>query len=48
MLTYVYETGLGSHTDLKRMKDGQLGGQFWSVYIEVCILFILTQLRPLG
>lgn len=27
--------GLSSHTDLKKMRDGQLGAQFWSVYIEV-------------
>lgn len=27
-------TGLASHTDLARMKEGRLGGQFWSVFIE--------------
>lgn len=26
--------GLASHTDLARMKEGRLGGQFWSVFIE--------------
>ncbi|TVY35239.1 putative dipeptidase [Lachnellula subtilissima] len=29
-----FEEKLGSHTDLRRMKEGKLGGQFWSVYIE--------------
>jgi hypothetical protein len=27
--------GLTSHTDLKRMKEGKVGGQFWSIFIEV-------------
>jgi hypothetical protein len=27
--------GLTSHTDLKRMKQGRVGGQFWSIFIEV-------------
>lgn len=27
-------TGLASHTDLARMKEGRMGGQFWSVFIE--------------
>lgn len=26
--------GLASHTDLVRMKEGRLGGQFWSVFVE--------------
>ncbi|KAJ5740677.1 hypothetical protein N7493_000549 [Penicillium malachiteum] len=25
---------LASHTDLKRMKEGRIGGQFWSVFME--------------
>lgn len=29
-----YLTGLASHTDLARMKEGRLGGQFWSVFVE--------------
>lgn len=27
-------TVLGSHTDLPRLKEGRVGGQFWSVFIE--------------
>ncbi|KAI2347779.1 hypothetical protein LOY94_004555 [Ophidiomyces ophidiicola] len=27
-----FETGLSGHTDLKRLRQGMLGGQFWSVY----------------
>ncbi|KAJ5429509.1 Peptidase M19 renal dipeptidase [Penicillium cf. griseofulvum] len=27
--------GLASHTDLKRMQQGKVGGQFWSVFVEV-------------
>lgn len=26
--------GLASHTDLRRMKEGKIGGQFWSVFVE--------------
>lgn len=29
-----FDVGLLSHTDLKRMRQGKLGGQFWSVYVE--------------
>lgn len=29
-----FETRLLGHTDLQRMKAGQVGGQFWSVYVE--------------
>lgn len=28
-----FETGLSGHTDLKRIRKGGLGGQFWSVYM---------------
>lgn len=31
-------SGLGSHTDLKRMRQGKVGGQFWSIFIAVKIL----------
>ena len=27
--------GLASHTDLARLKEGRIGGQFWSVFVEV-------------
>lgn len=27
-------TGLASHTDLERMKQGRVGGQFWSAFVE--------------
>ncbi|WEW54582.1 metallopeptidase [Emydomyces testavorans] len=27
-----FETGLSGHTDLKRLRKGKVGGQFWSVY----------------
>jgi len=27
--------GLASHTDLKRLQEGRVGGQFWSVFVEV-------------
>jgi membrane dipeptidase len=27
--------GLASHTDLARLKEGHIGGQFWSVFVEV-------------
>lgn len=27
--------GLSSHTDLKRLREGHVGGQFWSVFVEV-------------
>ena len=26
--------GLASHTDLKRLRQGRVGGQFWSVFME--------------
>ncbi|KIV94263.1 hypothetical protein PV10_02047 [Exophiala mesophila] len=29
-----FEQGLASHTDLQRMKEGRVGGQFWSVFVE--------------
>ncbi|KAJ5358887.1 dipeptidyl aminopeptidase [Penicillium cataractarum] len=28
------DAGLASHTDLKRMQEGRVGGQFWSVFME--------------
>lgn len=31
---FTFATHLESHTDLKKMKDGLLGGQFWSVFVE--------------
>ncbi|KAI9737836.1 MAG: hypothetical protein M1834_009205 [Cirrosporium novae-zelandiae] len=31
---FTFREGLACHTDLKRMKDGRVGGQFWSVYVE--------------
>ncbi len=31
------DLGLASHTDLKRLQEGQVGGQFWSVFVEVII-----------
>jgi membrane dipeptidase len=27
--------GLASHTDLARLKEGRIGGHFWSVFVEV-------------
>lgn len=30
---FTFEKGLLSHTDETKMRHGQLGGQFWSVYI---------------
>lgn len=32
---FSFSNGLGSHTDLKRMRQGQVGGQFWSTFVEV-------------
>lgn len=32
--TFTFATHLESHTDLKKMKDGLIGGQFWSVFVE--------------
>ncbi|KUI53332.1 hypothetical protein VP1G_00776 [Cytospora mali] len=32
--TFSFRDNLASHTDLARMKEGQVGGQFWSVFIE--------------
>ncbi|EXJ78932.1 hypothetical protein A1O3_08432 [Capronia epimyces CBS 606.96] len=29
-----FHEGLASHTDLQRMKEGRVGGQFWSVFVE--------------
>jgi membrane dipeptidase len=29
--------GLASHTDLKRLQEGRVGGQFWSVFVEVIL-----------
>ncbi|EEP78536.1 conserved hypothetical protein [Uncinocarpus reesii 1704] len=29
-----FEAGLLSHTDAKKIRQGKLGGQFWSVYVE--------------
>ncbi|KAK5094664.1 hypothetical protein LTS08_008520 [Lithohypha guttulata] len=31
---FTFATGLTSHTDLRRMREGRVGGQFWSVFIE--------------
>ena len=31
---FAFATHLDSHTDLKRMKEGHVGGQFWSVFVE--------------
>lgn len=31
---FPFGTGLLSHTDLRKVRDGMMGGQFWSVYIE--------------
>ncbi|TVY13468.1 putative dipeptidase [Lachnellula arida] len=28
------DVGLASHTDLKRLQEGRIGGQFWSVFVE--------------
>ncbi|KAI8626328.1 dipeptidyl aminopeptidase [Xylariaceae sp. FL1651] len=32
--TFPFREHLGSHTDLTRMKQGRIGGQFWSVFVE--------------
>ncbi|KAH6879536.1 dipeptidyl aminopeptidase [Thelonectria olida] len=32
--TFTFRDGLAGHTDLKRMKEGRVGGQFWSVFVE--------------
>ncbi|KEY74646.1 hypothetical protein S7711_08413 [Stachybotrys chartarum IBT 7711] len=32
--TFTFRKGLASHTDLKRMKEGRVGGQFWSIFVE--------------
>ncbi|ROW11956.1 hypothetical protein VPNG_05166 [Cytospora leucostoma] len=32
--TFPFRDSLASHTDLARMKEGQVGGQFWSVFVE--------------
>ncbi|RDW89286.1 dipeptidase-7 [Coleophoma cylindrospora] len=29
-----FREGLASHTDLARLKQGKIGGQFWSVFVE--------------
>lgn len=31
---FTFERGLLSHTDLRKLRKGRLGGQFWSVYAE--------------
>ncbi|KKY18161.1 putative dipeptidase 1 [Phaeomoniella chlamydospora] len=31
---FTFREHLASHTDLKRMKAGRVGGQFWSVFVE--------------
>ncbi|KAH8700124.1 dipeptidyl aminopeptidase [Talaromyces proteolyticus] len=31
---FTFQEGLASHTDLKRMQKGRVGGQFWSVFME--------------
>ncbi|ODH53043.1 hypothetical protein GX48_00913 [Paracoccidioides brasiliensis] len=31
---FTFESGLLSHTDLEKMREGKVGGQFWSVYAE--------------
>ncbi|KAK2797631.1 hypothetical protein FQN51_008325, partial [Onygenales sp. PD_10] len=31
---FTFESGLLSHTDLKKLRKGKVGGQFWSVYTE--------------
>ncbi|KAJ6036303.1 hypothetical protein N7540_000582 [Penicillium herquei] len=31
---FSFREALASHTDLKRMKEGRVGGQFWSVFME--------------
>ncbi|KAK2610194.1 hypothetical protein N8I77_003645 [Diaporthe amygdali] len=32
--SFPFRDSLASHTDLARMKEGRMGGQFWSVFIE--------------
>ncbi|KAF4763119.1 hypothetical protein N7455_010326 [Penicillium solitum] len=31
---FTFQQGLASHTDLKRLRQGRVGGQFWSVFME--------------
>ncbi|KAH8811347.1 putative dipeptidase [Xylogone sp. PMI_703] len=31
---FTFEKGLLSHTDLQKMRQGRMGGQFWSVYMH--------------
>ncbi|KPM46538.1 putative dipeptidase [Neonectria ditissima] len=31
---FPFRQGLASHTDLKRMREGRIGAQFWSVFVE--------------
>ena len=31
---FPFDTELGSHTDLKKLRRGKVGGQFWSVYVD--------------
>ncbi|KAK4940306.1 hypothetical protein LTR10_019522 [Elasticomyces elasticus] len=31
---FTFRESLASHTDLRRMKQGKVGGQFWSVFVE--------------
>ncbi|TVY81206.1 putative dipeptidase [Lachnellula suecica] len=36
--------GLASHTDLKRLREGRVGGQFWSVFVEHAVRDTLEQI----
>lgn len=35
---YGIETREGGHTDLRRLREGRVGGQFWSVYVPVAAM----------
>ncbi|KXG45678.1 Peptidase M19, renal dipeptidase [Penicillium griseofulvum] len=39
-----FSQGLASHTDLKRMHQGKVGGQFWSVFVEHSVRDTLEQI----
>lgn len=41
-----FRDGLLSHTDIAKMRNGLMGGQFWSVYVPCPGAVTVTQAAP--
>ncbi|PVH89414.1 hypothetical protein DL98DRAFT_543767 [Cadophora sp. DSE1049] len=41
---FQFWNGLASHTDLRRLQEGRVGGQFWSVFVEHAVRDTIEQI----